>query len=134
VYFVHQVPPLSYSIGYCTAPSAIYKMLGWSLEESFKEYCVGDRVESVENYFASYKAAVSLLLRDRPFVRILDPMPLFCPGPRCLATLNGQMMYRDNVHLNRFGSEFVAKKLLPVTGSSIHAATETIRLVGRDRH
>ncbi|MGF7148554.1 peptidoglycan/LPS O-acetylase OafA/YrhL [Sphingomonas zeicaulis] len=45
---------------------------------------------------------------------ILDMRDALCSGTTCRARLNGQLLYMDDVHLSRLGSDVVAARLRPV--------------------
>ncbi len=48
-----------------------------------------------------------------PHVTILEPNSVLCSDESCSAVQNENILYRDESHLNQFGSEYVVQKLLP---------------------
>jgi peptidoglycan/LPS O-acetylase OafA/YrhL len=49
-----------------------------------------------------------------PEVRIIDPVPLMCPGGVCLAEIGGYSQYKDENHLSDQGGERMKSLLAPV--------------------
>jgi peptidoglycan/LPS O-acetylase OafA/YrhL len=43
--------------------------------------------------------------------RVIDPLPTFCPGERCLVEVDGTALYRDSDHLAPQGSIFIGDKI-----------------------
>ncbi|HET8695922.1 MAG TPA: SGNH hydrolase domain-containing protein, partial [Gammaproteobacteria bacterium] len=43
--------------------------------------------------------------------RVIDPLPTFCPGDRCLVEVDGAALYRDSDHLAPEGSMFIGDKI-----------------------
>lgn len=73
--------------------------------------------ESVESRTHGYRELVNRILKDFPTVKLFDPVPLFCDERYCWASKDERLMYRDDDHLSRDGSEYVGKHLGPLLQS-----------------
>jgi hypothetical protein len=63
----------------------------------------------------SINALLAQFAQQRANVTYYSPLAAMCHGERCEAVVDGVYMYRDKDHLNRFGSEALARSIrLPV--------------------
>jgi len=66
----------------------------------------------VEDAFnAQYRAIVDDVLRDYPQIETFDPMQFLCDASFCYAAKDGQILYRDDTHLNILGSQLLAREI-----------------------
>jgi peptidoglycan/LPS O-acetylase OafA/YrhL len=65
----------------------------------------------VNQYFTIYKALASGVLDRHRRVMQVDPTTIFCDSEWCYASIDGQILYCDEHHLNRYGSEYFASKV-----------------------
>jgi peptidoglycan/LPS O-acetylase OafA/YrhL len=66
--------------------------------------CDGYRRGAPE-YFSEIKARF-------PMVHFIDPNRVICSAQKCSPTMEGILLYRDNVHLNDIGSRLIGKSLV----------------------
>ncbi|WP_241494999.1 acyltransferase family protein [Pseudomonas mediterranea] len=66
---------------------------------------------------APYWAGIRVRL---PQVRFIDPNQVICPAGLCSPIIDGQMLYRDDAHLNDGGSRFIGRQLLDQGFSLLH--------------
>lgn len=57
-----------------------------------------------------YRSIVRRVVNGHPQVRILDPMAALCDKHYCYAKSGGRMLYRDDDHLSKDGSLYVAAR------------------------
>ncbi len=113
VIFMQQVPELGFSPRRCVG-----RPLSLGADP---ERCQVPRAQ-VEQRQAGYRQAVARVLQDFPEVRVFDPLEHLCDQENCYARKDGQLLYRDDDHLNRRGAEFILGRLqaslaAPSTGS-----------------
>ena len=53
-----------------------------------------------------------------PNVELYDPLPLMCPGGRCVVQTNGAPLYRDENHLSKFGSSLLSEDIVSRIGAT----------------
>ncbi|CDF94312.1 MULTISPECIES: acyltransferase family protein [unclassified Pseudomonas] len=58
-----------------------------------------------------------------PQVHFIDPNQVICPAGLCSPIIDGQMLYRDDAHLNDGGSRFIGRTLLDQGFSLLHDPT-----------
>jgi hypothetical protein len=58
-------------------------------------------------HIAEIKRAVA----DFPNVEVFDPLSVLCPETKCLASLNGHLLYEDDHHLSVHGARLVTTAL-----------------------
>lgn len=71
-----------------------------------KELCNFDRKE------LAYEKYLKTIVLDHPAFRMLDTMSFFCNDEECRMVSNGEILYRDDNHLNVNGSRYVGNALL----------------------
>ncbi|HWB47451.1 MAG TPA: acyltransferase family protein [Hyphomicrobiaceae bacterium] len=71
-------------------------------------------------------ALLAQLAQQRTNVTYYSPLAAMCHGARCEAVVDGVYMYRDRDHLNRFGSEALARSMRLPLGQR-GAASEAVR-------
>ena len=59
----------------------------------------------------TYKEWTMSALKDFPQVKVFDMSLQFCDSEFCYGSKNGDILYRDSVHLSISGSDLVAPKL-----------------------
>jgi peptidoglycan/LPS O-acetylase OafA/YrhL len=67
-------------------------------------YPAGDCAQPTESIEARRKLTLDTIHRvvgDAPDVRVVDPLPFFCPGASCPALMNGHPVSYDDNHLSR---------------------------------
>lgn len=68
-------------------------------------------------------------IRDRlPQVRFIDPNQVICPAGLCSSIIDGQLLYRDDAHLNDLGSRFIGRALLKQGVSLLHDPLHPARI------
>ena len=86
----------------------------WMTRAVRKPDCAVPRAD-VEARNAAHWRIVRSVASEFGQVELFDPTPLFCDAQRCVGTLDGRALYRDeNGHLSVAGSQRVATALLPV--------------------
>ncbi|MEA1028338.1 acyltransferase family protein [Pseudomonas sp. N-137] len=55
-----------------------------------------------------------------PQVRFIDPNQVICPAGLCSPIMDGQLLYRDDAHLNDVGSRFIGRTLRELGFSLLH--------------
>jgi hypothetical protein len=99
VVLLHQVPVLGMSPKLCTPrPFRITDAAVCKVALGF----VTDR-------FAEYKRLVARILEHHPRVVENDPMKVFCDGSWCYAERDKTILYADDNHINRYGSELFGR-------------------------
>ena len=66
----------------------------------------------------AYRNLVFKVLKDYPNVHVFDTANELCDDHYCWAMKNGEMLYRDDVHLSLYGSDFIAQKLVKLISTS----------------
>ena len=69
-------------------------------------------VEADQQTDLTYIPAFQALARTNPDVSIIQISPLFCGHGQCTMALDGQLLYRDDNHLNVTGSKFLARSIV----------------------
>jgi peptidoglycan/LPS O-acetylase OafA/YrhL len=74
-------------------------------------------------------AAYWSAIRDRlPQVRFIDPNQVICPAGLCSSIIDGQLLYRDDAHLNDVGSRFIGRALRDQGVSLLHDPSQPARI------
>lgn len=69
------------------------------------------RQQEVDKLSGDYRRMVSRVLHDMPQVRVWDTARVLCDGQYCWAMKDGELLYRDAVHLSISGSDFMGERL-----------------------
>ncbi len=101
VIFLHMAPELGFSPRRCVERPFANREAG---------RCAIPRPE-VEAWQRDYRASVAAVLKDFPEVRSFDPNRLLCDDTLCHALRDGQLLYRDDDHLNAFGAALVLQAM-----------------------
>lgn len=75
-----------------------------------KDPCAIERTV-VEKDNAGYRQVVAEVLKEFPQVRVYDPLADLCDARYCYAMRDGQVLFRDEVHLSVKGSWLIARKI-----------------------
>ncbi|WP_434606676.1 acyltransferase [Pseudomonas sp. D2-30] len=62
------------------------------------------RLDAAAPYWTQIRARL-------PQVRFIDPNQVICPAGLCSPVIDGQLLYRDDAHLNDVGSRFIGRAL-----------------------
>ncbi|CAH0203774.1 acyltransferase family protein [Pseudomonas brassicacearum] len=60
-----------------------------------------------------------------PQVRFIDPNRVICPAGLCSPIIDGQLLYRDDAHLNDIGSRFIGRALRDRGFSLLHDSVQS---------
>jgi peptidoglycan/LPS O-acetylase OafA/YrhL len=105
VVIVSQVPEIGYDV-----PSAnfIATRSGRDVNEIV--------APSVEDYLSRNQKSIAILdaLKSKPGVQVVDPWVILCADGKCRATVNGNLLYRDDDHLSHFGAELITPVFEPI--------------------
>lgn len=102
VIFLHMAPELGFSPRRCVErPFANREARRCSIARS-----------EVDAWQRGYRASVASVLKDFPEVRSVDPNSLLCDESLCHALRDGQLLYRDDDHLNAFGARLVLQAVV----------------------
>jgi peptidoglycan/LPS O-acetylase OafA/YrhL len=107
VVVIRQVPELETRMGSCVA-----KLRALGAGAADDGICSVARPK-VEQYAHAYTGLMEAGLAGRQAVTVLDPLDVLCSRDICHAVLNGNLLYRDDLHLGPLGSGHVAEKLWP---------------------
>lgn len=102
VIFLHMAPELGFSPRRCVERPFANREDG---------RCATARPE-VDAWQRGYRASVAAVLKDFPEVRSFDPNSLLCDDSLCRALREGQLLYRDDDHLNAFGASLVLQAMV----------------------
>lgn len=69
-------------------------------------------LNAISDVNASYRGMILKILTYYPEVKVWDPYNIVCNDESCMPVQEGIPLYRDNVHLSIFGSEFIGNRLL----------------------
>lgn len=72
--------------------------------------------KAVTPYLAEYERFFDDVISDYPGVAVWDAKEAFCDDDICLAMYDNKPLYRDEVHLSRFGSMYAARRLFVIYG------------------
>jgi len=75
---------------------------------------------------AAYRRWVAVVLKDFPQVTVFDAAGPVCDGARCWGFKDGQLLYRDKVHLSMDGSDRVAAELVPVIEAALRPVSPAL--------
>jgi|HubBroStandDraft_4_1064222.scaffolds.fasta_scaffold61978_1 peptidoglycan/LPS O-acetylase OafA/YrhL len=101
VYITDDVPFFSFDPAQCK----------YSRRFSSKTNCVQDGAifdHQLKNYYPILKS----IAQTHTNVRLVDTAKYFCSSDVCTMAMSGNIMYRDNNHLNLNGTRYVARKFL----------------------
>lgn len=62
-------------------------------------------------FLTRYETALEAVARAHPGVEIVDPVPALCGATSCPLLANGLPIFRDDLHLSRFGSALLARRI-----------------------
>lgn len=103
VFIVHQAPELGFSPRACL----------YSIYRSYDSCFIN--LDQVKKRQSGYRDIVNKSIQNNRNVYQLDLVPLFCNSRNCFAkNSEGQLLYRDDNHLNEMGGARVAEKILEV--------------------
>lgn len=105
IIFVLSVPELGFTPRSCLDSRPL------RITSRIKNPCAVSR-EEFDKRNKQYRTIALDVLKDFPSVKVADPMDLFCDNQFCWALKDGKMMYRDDDHLSKQGSLFMADKIL----------------------
>ena len=112
VIYVLPNPALSYDIRSCIAPPRPF-------EADTERVCD----QSADIHLAAgghaYRAWVHEVLREFPQVQVFDAAAPLCDAGRCWGFKDGQLLYRDRLHLSLAGSDRVAAALAPLIDAAL---------------
>lgn len=77
------------------------------LSESNNEPCLMDAKEQ-KAYLSKYESVVDPIINSHPYVKVIDPYPVFCDLLKCRWIQNDRLLYRDHLHLTTEGSRYFA--------------------------
>lgn len=67
--------------------------------------------KSVKDFSSPYRGVLEIIVRDHPSVNIIDTQKYFCNSSVCSMVFNNKILYRNNNHLNIYGSKFIGSKI-----------------------
>ncbi|MBC7712843.1 MAG: acyltransferase [Rhizobacter sp.] len=76
-----------------------------------KSPCDGKKDDEYKKRESAYRSIVTSVMKSFPSVKVLDPEKYFCDEQNCHAIIDGKLVYRDNNHLSRNGTVFLAEKI-----------------------
>jgi hypothetical protein len=104
VLLLGEVPPLSTDPIQCLAKAV--------RDGKPRELC-GRSLDEVRHRLDPINALLRALARRHRNTKFFDPLDVMCDQKWCPAVVEGVFMYRDDNHLNRFGSEHLARAIHP---------------------
>jgi peptidoglycan/LPS O-acetylase OafA/YrhL len=69
------------------------------------------RSDEAKAFLRSYERVFDAFVAQRSHVKVVDPVPALCPADKCILFDGDLPIYRDDLHLSRHGSEFMAEHL-----------------------
>ncbi|MEC9369580.1 MAG: acyltransferase family protein [Pseudomonadota bacterium] len=102
VILIKQIPEIDYNPRSCLVRSRSF---------SVARACSID-AGLMRRYLDGYETDLDKILAAFPQVRVLNPAGLLCDAKECRGLHEGQPVYRDQVHLSRYGSRLVARHWL----------------------
>ena len=110
VWIALQIPELGFSPMECVGRPASVS------HRATRTPCVTDKAAVLERQ-SEYRSIVAAVQRERPAVKVFDPLPYLCDDRVCRAMTDDQMLYSDSNHLTLTGSRLLGEKLaLQLTG------------------
>lgn len=73
--------------------------------------CTQD-VSGIRKTISAYESTLQEAVDQVPGARLLDSARYLCADQQCDMTLDGKLLYRDNNHLSRQGSRYIASRLI----------------------
>jgi len=104
IIFMQQVPELDFD------PKSCVRLRPGIFWEESRTPCAVSR-KKVEERQRGYRKIVAMLLANHPYVQTVNPTEGLCDNAWCYAKVGGEVLYRDNHHLNLTGSLFLSKRL-----------------------
>ena len=98
-----QVPELGFNVGECIGRP-------FSFGHRLRNPCATPKT-AVMSRQAVYRQIVETVAKKQPALHVFDPLPYLCDADSCFGILGGKVLYRDDDHLSREGSAFVAAKI-----------------------
>ena len=105
VIFIVDVPELNFNPDECVSIRPLY-LLGHKL----KSPCAVP-LRDFEQRTTTYHRIIAEAKEKFPMIRFIDAYKYFCDDKLCNAIIDGQLMYRDDNHINRKGAHFLAKRM-----------------------
>ena len=102
VWLILQVPELGFHIGECVGRP-------FSFEHKLRQPCAVPR-PAVMARQATYRQIVQQVHAKHPALRVFDPLPYVCDAENCFGIIDQTVLYRDDDHLSRAGSLYLADK------------------------
>lgn len=65
---------------------------------------------------APFRRAVAKSIGAQPNLTVVDPKTIFCDEQRCKAYQNGRLLYRDDDHLTRYGTDRLVERIGEAAG------------------
>lgn len=65
----------------------------------------------VKSYLAEYEIYFDKAIPQHKKVKVIDPLPVLCSDTKCLVMDGAYPIFRDDIHLSRYGSFFVFARL-----------------------
>ena len=104
VIVVRQIPELNYEVPRCL----VMRPITITMKNTRCETASGEAKAYLDEYLKYFDP----VLADAPGVTVWDPYPYFCDDRKCISIVDGKPLYRDDVHLSKLGSQYIAKRLL----------------------
>ena len=101
VVFMHQVPELNFAPQSCNR---------WQIVHPNQRECTIAR-QTVDTYFARYKANAATVLSDYPTVIQYDPMTQMCDATVCTVIHEAISWYHDTNHVSPAGAKIITTEL-----------------------
>jgi hypothetical protein len=108
VIFVVDVPDFNFDPEVCVPTRPVYFP-----RHIFKSPCAISR-ELFEKRTSEYHRVIEEVRSEFSGVKFIDAWKYFCDDNHCSAMIGGQLMYRDNNHLNVVGAHYFAREVASV--------------------
>ncbi len=82
---------------------------------------------AVQAWQEEYRKVVAELKSLHPNLQIFDSTAYWCNQQDCFISKDGKLLYRDDNHLNLYGSRFIAEKFFAWQGMAGHHATDAAK-------
>lgn len=106
VIFIISVPMLDFD------PASCVDARPWKISSSKKRSPCAMLQSKTAIHLDEYKKIIYKVAKKFPIVKIWDTTKELCDGTYCWAMKDGEMLYRDSVHLSTVGSKYVSERLL----------------------
>ena len=104
IVFIKQIPEINYSPKDCIMSRSL------SIRLTERD-CIVPRGD-VSDYLNAQDVIINNILRDYPEIKLLNPVDFLCDDLLCYGFYKGSPLYRDALHLSKFGSNFIGAKLI----------------------